>query len=147
MSPEKETDQVRNRLLGGWRLVSWEISDANGHRTYPLGKDAIGQLMYDGQGRVSAQLARRDQAKFSDDDWQKASTEEKASAWGNYFGYFGSFTIDEPARTVVHRIQGSWFPNLLGTEQRRVYRFEGDQLIFNASTAWGENRIVWEKGW
>jgi Lipocalin-like domain len=145
MTPETATDHVRNRLLGGWSLVSWEISDSAGHTTYPLGRDAIGQLLYDAQGRVSAQLARPDRSKFNDDDWQKASTEEKATAWGNYFGYFGSFTIDEPAHTVVHHIEGSWFPNLVGTEQRRVYHFEGDRLILNASTAWGEVRIVWNK--
>ena len=147
MTPETAADQVRNRLLGGWSLVSWEILDAAGHTTYPLGRDAIGQLLYDAQGRVSAQLARRDQPKFNDDDWQKGSTEEKATAWGNYFGYFGSFTIDEPAHTVIHCIEGSWFPNLVGTEQRRVYRFERDRLILNASTTWGEVRIVWKKGW
>jgi len=145
MAPETAIDQVRKRLLGGWRLISWQISDTAGHTKYPLGSDAIGQLLYDAQGRVSAQLMRRNQSKFSSDDWQEAGTEEKATAWGNYFGYFGSFTIDEPANTVIHHVEGSWFPNLIGTEQRRVYRFVGDQLILNASTAWGEVKIVWKK--
>jgi hypothetical protein len=145
MTPETTTEQARKRLLGAWRLVSWQISDAAGHTTYPLGKDVTGQLLYDPQGRMSAQLVRRDQPKLISEDWQEASTDEKATAWSNYFGYFGTFTIDASANTVVHHIEGSWFPNLVGTTQRRVYRFEGDQLILNAETTWGQVIIVWEK--
>ena len=48
--------QVAERLLGAWRLVSWEAFDSEGHMTYPLGRDAVGQLFYDQAGRMSAQL-------------------------------------------------------------------------------------------
>jgi hypothetical protein len=46
---------------------------------------------------------------------------------------------------VVHHIQGSWFPNLIGTDQIRHFRFDGDQLILDAVTAWGNVHIVWRK--
>ena len=54
---------------------------------------------------------RRDQPRFQDDDWRKATDEEKAAAWSGYFAYFGSFTVDEGAGIVTHHIEGSWFPN------------------------------------
>lgn len=73
-------------------MISWQISDTAGHTTSPLGSDAIGQLLYDAQGRLSAEPVRHNQSKFNSDDWQEAGTEEKATAWGNYFGYFESFT-------------------------------------------------------
>lgn len=61
------------------------------------------------------------------------------------FGYFGSFSIDEDEGAVIHHIEGSWFPNLIGTEQVRFYRFEDEQLVLRADTAWGKVHIVWEK--
>jgi hypothetical protein len=45
----------------------------------------------------------------------------------------------------VHHIEGSWFPNLIGTDQVRYFRFEGDQIVLDADTEWGQVRIVWEK--
>ena len=92
---KKKAYQTHELLLGAWRLESWEARDATGRVTYPLGEDARGQLSYDGSGRMSAQLMRQHQARFASQDWQQASEKEKAAAWGNYFGYFGTYTIDE----------------------------------------------------
>jgi hypothetical protein len=74
-----------------------------------------------------------------------ATAEEKAAAWGNYFGYFGTYTLDEQAQAITHHIEGSWFPNLVGTRQVRYYHFEGSQLVLDADTEWGQVRIVWKK--
>jgi Lipocalin-like domain len=139
------TVQVRERLLGSWRFVSAESRNASGDASSPLGDDPIGQLTYDASGTVSAQLMRRSQPHFCNDDWQLASAEEKASAWSGYFGYFGTFTVDEMAGTIVHRIDGSWFPNLVGTEQVRHFSLAGNRLTLNAETPWGRVSIVWEK--
>ena len=113
--------------------------------SYPLGPGAVGQISYDAAGRMSAQLMRSNQARFEREDWRQATTEEKSAAWGNYFGYFGTYTIDEKAAAVVHHIEGSWFPNLIGTDQVRYFRFEGDKVVLDADTEWGQVRIVWEK--
>lgn len=138
-------EKTRQRLPGVWQLVSWEACDATGKVVYPPGEDALGQISYDVSGRMSAQLMRQHQARFAHEDWQQASEQEKAAAWSAYFGYFGTYTIDENAGAVTHHIEGSWFPNLIGTQQVRSYRFEGDQLVLDADTAWGPVRIVWKK--
>ena len=101
--------------------------------------------MYDEDGRMSAQLMQTNQARFASDDWRQASPEEKARAWSDYFGYFGTYTVDEQAKAVVHHIEGSWFPNLVGEDQKRYYQLVEEQLVLNATTAWGDVRIVWEK--
>lgn len=146
MALEMSVEQVRNKLLGVWRLVTWEIPTSTGTTTYPLGPNAIGQIMYDTVGRVSAQLVQPDQPRFASEDWLQARTEEKAEAWSAYFGYFGTFTIDTSVGAVIHHIEGSWFPNLVGTQQIRHYHFEGDdRLVLSADTAWGPVRIIWDK--
>ena len=111
----------------------------------PLGEDAIGQLIYDGSGAVSAQLMRPNQPRFDDDDWRCAQLAERAAAWLGYFCYFGTYTVDERAGTVTHHVEGSWFPNLVGTDQLRYVALAGDRLSLTADTAWGRVTLVWEK--
>jgi hypothetical protein len=140
----KNLEDVRVRLLGTWRLVSWQSIAEDGTVSYPLGEDAVGQLMYDDNDRVSAQLVRSGQHKFDSDDWREAGADERAAAWLNYFGYFGTFSVDTEQGAVTHHIESGWFPNLVGTQQVRYYRFEGPQLVLDADTAWDKVRIIWE---
>lgn len=136
---------MRERLLGSWQVVSWEWHDAEGAVTSPLGEDPAGQLIYDSSGAMSAQLMRRDQPPFQDEDWRAATVEEKARAWSGYFGYFGTYTVDEEAGIVTHHVEGSAFPNLVGTEQVRSALLDGDRLSLVAETAWGRVSLTWER--
>jgi lipocalin-like protein len=138
-------DQVRAKLLGAWHPVTCESVDTDGTVSYPMGNDVAGQLMYDASGRVSAQLVRPDQPPFASEDWRQASPAEMIAAWPNYFGYYGTFTIDADARTVTHHIDYGWFPNLAGTEQVRNYRFDDHRLVLDADTAWGKVRVICER--
>lgn len=61
---------------------------------------------------MSAQLLRAHQPSFAHDDWQRASAQEMCATRPNYFGYFGTFTIDAAAATVTHHLDAGWFPNL-----------------------------------
>jgi hypothetical protein len=139
------SEEVLQRLIGTWRLVRCEQRDPDGAISYPLGEDAVGQIVYEAGGRMSAQLMKKDQARFADADLRNATSAEKSEAWNNYFGYFGTYSLDEREKTVTHHIEGSSFPNLVGEDQQRYYRFEGEQLVLEANTAWGRMRNVWEK--
>jgi hypothetical protein len=136
---------VTERLIGVWELVAWYEIGPEGRHVNPLGGDEVGQIVYTADGHVSAQIVRRDLERFRDNDWRKATDAETAAAWMGYFGYFGRYTIDEDRQTVTHHIEGAWFPNLVGTEQVRHYRFEDSRLILDADTAWGRVRVEWRR--
>lgn len=136
---------VHERLLGAWRLASSDWEGDAGKVDSPLGDDAVGQLIYDRSGAVSAQLMRRNQPRFAHDDWRLATAAERAAAWIGYFCYFGTYALDETAATVTHHIEGSWFPNLVGTDQLRRFSFDRDRLSLTAETPWGRVTLVWEK--
>jgi hypothetical protein len=143
---KSDTEQeVIGHLLGAWNLRTWFEVKSNGDRVFPLGQDAIGQIVYSADGHVAAQLMARQPERFQSDDWREASATESARAWKQYFGYFGRFTVDLSASTVIHHVEGSWFPNLIGTNQRRRFQFEGSLLILHADTEWGRVEIVWER--
>jgi hypothetical protein len=132
-------------LVGSWRLLSCIERRSDGSILYPMGPDGIGQLIYDRAGRVSAQMMQQGRRRFAGEDLRHATDEEKAAAWGGYFGYFGTYSVDEAAQSVTHHVEGSSFPNLAGTDQGRHYRREGRRLILDADAAWGRVSAVWEK--
>ena len=137
--------EIRSRLIGAWRAVSWYEKDAENNFVFPMGKEAKGQLIYSAEGRMSAHLVSANMEKFANADWRAATVEERAKAWLEYFGYYGAFTIDEEKQAVIHHVEGGSFPNMVGTTQVRYFRFEGERLVLNAETAWGKVQVAWEK--
>lgn len=139
-------ERRRSVLAGAWSLETWQNVDAKGGVNYPLGENALGLLMYDDEtSTMSAQLVQADQPRFASDDWQQAGADEMLAAWPRYFGYFGTFTVDQSTRTVTHHISAGWFPNLAGTDQVRHYRVDADRLTLEAETSWGSVRIIWRR--
>jgi hypothetical protein len=132
-------------LIGAWTLVAWYETRPDGRIDYPLGEDALGMIIYSADGHVSAQLVRRDMGRFRSEDWRQAAADESCAAWKAYFGYFGRYTLDTERATVTHHIEGTWFPNLFGTDQVRHYRFDGTRLTLDADTAWGRVCIIWKR--
>jgi len=137
--------ELRAKLLGSWRFLSGEWLDETGPVESGLGTNPLGLLTYDDSGAVSVQLMRPNQACFASDDWRFATDEEKTAALSAYFCYFGTFVVNEAERTVTHHIAGSWFPNLVGTDQVRSFELDGNTLSLRADGSSGRITIVWER--
>ena len=136
---------IVTQLIGTWDLVEWLERRADGTVTYPLGEGARGQLLYSTDGHVAAQLVRADRVRFESDDWRGASGADAGRAFKEYFGYFGTYSIDLQRHAVVHHVDGAWFPNVEGSDQLRRFRFAGGQLVLDADTEWGKVRIIWRR--
>src|SRR5271166_1406168 len=120
--------ELRDKLLGSWRLVEAEgLED----------ESSTGLLIYDVSGTMSVHLMRADRPRFKSDDWREATPDEKSKAWSGYFGYFGSFAVDETANTVIHYVEGGSFPNWVGTQQLRRCSLEGNRLTLTADSPSG----------
>jgi hypothetical protein len=139
----EEAGAVGRSLVGAWSLLECAEILQDGSKRLPLGEGARGQVVYTADGRMSAQLVRADRAPFASDDFRGAPVDVAAEAFQQYFGYFGSYTVDASAGTVTHFIEGAWFPNLENKAQVRTFRLEGDRLIFEAATPWGVIRNIW----
>jgi hypothetical protein len=117
--------KIEDRLLGAWTLVEWSEQRPSGSKAFPLGEDAIGQIVYTADGHVAAQLARRGRRSFPSADWRDAGEEDDARAFKEYFGYFGTSSINAEQHVVTHHIDGSWFPNLEGGDQSGAKQTRG----------------------
>ena len=142
---KREIDAIREKLVGSWSLVRWESFAEDGSTRFPLGSDALGQLMYTADGHMSAQLARSGHHPFGSDAWREATPTEMTAAWPNYFGYFGTYTIDADNAAITHHIKAGWFPNLVDTEQVRYFQFDAERLVLDADTSWDRVKIIWER--
>jgi hypothetical protein len=114
---------IRERLVGGWRLVDFTVAATNGGEIRrPLGENPLGAILYTPDGYMSAQLAKP--GPYEDD--------RKPDAY--YIAYAGPFDVDEQARTVAHHVAVSVVPSWLGTTQiRRVEFRDPDTLVLSAS--------------
>ena len=133
-------------FLGSWDLVSFEHVLPSGEASEPFGNSPVGLLVYQADGRMSAQLSTGNSTKLSSDDSLAVSLEEAAGAWRTYFGYWGRFQVNDKEGVVVHRVQGSSFPNWIGTDQARHFRFDGaNRLILETESASGRYTLTWQR--
>jgi len=126
---KKEKFTVQSaKLVGTWKLVSLESRSSSGKVTYPYGRDPFGMLMFDSGGNMSVLLMRRDRPKFTSSDMMKGTAEEVKTAFEGFAAYCGKYEVDEKKGTFTSHVEGSWFPNWVGTDQLRLFKRSGDQL-------------------
>lgn len=119
---------LREEMLGGWELSSFESRDAGtGAVSHPLGAAPRGLILYTGDGYMSAQLTDAD--------------------FATYFAYGGRFHVDEDTATVHHEVSVSMLPELLASPQLRQAAVDGDRLTLSATTTndgvTSHNTLVW----
>lgn len=119
-----------NPLIGTWSLVSWENRSIDGHKiSYPLGRDAVGYIMYNQDGYMSVAIMGPTRAKFVAGDLLGGSVEEKAQAAETYVSYCGRYEFW--GDTVIHHVELSSFPNWVGVDQERLVELEGNRLTLS----------------
>jgi len=115
------------RFSGTWRLVS---------------DTTTGIMIYDSLGNMAAQvMPNRTRRKYAA---AEPTPEEAKDAITGYLAYFGTYSVDERARTITHHRTGSINPGQVGDEVVRAYVFESnDRLVL--TPAGSTNKIVWER--
>ena len=118
---------MANWLDGTWKLVAWRRIAGDKTVTYPLGADASGELSYTPGGRMAVQITAVNRPVLDTDDPLGGDERARAGAYSTYLAYFGTYEIQD--KTVVHRIEGSLYPNWCGQKQVRPLVIEGEELV------------------
>ena len=138
-----------NPLIGSWRLMSWENRSIDGQKiSYPLGRDAVGYIMYNQDGYMSVSIMRPNRTKFAAGDLLGGSVEEKAQAAETYVSYCGRYEFR--GDTVIHHVELSSFPNWVGVDQERLVELNGNRLTLSTRPILlgGMNQtahLIWER--
>ena len=136
------------RLVGVWRLVSFERHLPNGTVEYPAGKDAVGRLTYDAGKRMSVQIMQRGRPVGAFEGPRlsaSATAEDLRRLIAGYTAYYGTYDIDGDASIVTHHVEASLNPNGVGRDLKRRYSFEGNRLVLTDEIAGVRIRLVWDR--
>ena len=115
---ERQTGQpagVAQRIVGAWRLEARTVRRADGMVVSDavLGEKPIGRLFYDASGVMMLQMMRQGRKEaISKPETPKDAANARVVL--GYDAYFGSYTIDERAGTITHRVEGSLFLRISG---------------------------------
>ena len=128
--------EVAKRFFGAWRYVRTTV---DGEPIPGRGANPKGIIYYDPSGHMVVQVAPdKERTKAGD----TPTPEEAQAALAGYTAYFGTYSIDERARTVTHHRQGSVQPGDVA-DIVRGYEFAGDRLILRPPGTTYE--VVWER--
>jgi len=102
-----------------------------------LGENVSGLLVYDGGGNMSAHVMRNDRPLFAAKDPARGTDAELRAAFEDYGSYFGTYTIDQTRQTVTHQVRGAWYPNWIGHDQVRHFKFDGSRCYCPLRRSYG----------
>jgi len=122
MTPE----EIRDRLIGSWRLLDVEHIDDDGEVGRPFGESPQGLLIYTPEGTMSATVMRRGRPNFAAADILAASDAERIAAFASASAFAGRYEIvgDE----ICHHLEIATYPNWTGTDQLRRFELTGTLL-------------------
>jgi hypothetical protein len=121
------------RLVGAWRLVSLEESDAAGkvHRA-----DCTGLLVYTQDGHMSVQVM------YGNAEGGQSGSVQYAK--GGYEASFGTYRVDENTNTFTFHVEGALVRSLIGRDLQRAFEISGKDMVVKSTDAKEKWRVVWE---
>ena len=117
----------RAKLVGSWKLVSLEQEyQATGEREQALGKNPTGYMIFTPEGRCMVILTGEGR-KFPNND------QDRVNLLKSLFAYTGMYRVE--GDKVIVKVDVSWNPGWIGTDQARSFKFDGNRL--HIISAWG----------
>jgi hypothetical protein len=133
-----------DRLIGVWKLISWQVIVASDQPRNEFGEHPKGFLILTREGRsIVVTTAENRRAGMND--------AERAALHKSMLAYSGRYRVE--GNDFVTAVDVSWNESWTGTEQRRHFRIEGDRLFIESAPAASIlfpgktdfRRIVWER--
>ncbi|MEC7986886.1 MAG: lipocalin-like domain-containing protein [Myxococcota bacterium] len=115
-------------VLGHWRLDQFTLSFSDRRPSRSPFDD--GFLFYGSNGTMQACLSKKIRSAFSQKGLERGHNgheAEKSQCFDEYLSYAGRYQIQQ--NQVIHHVELSLNPTIIGTKLKRFYRLEGKQLI------------------
>ena len=132
---------LKEQLVGGWNLAAQERTAPDGTKVQTYGANPKGIAYYGADGRFFVLFARGDLPKIAANDRAKATPEEAKALVDGAIAYSGTYTVDEPSKTITLRIEATTFPNQSPNQKRIITSLTADELKFTNPTATAGGRI------
>lgn len=147
--PPPPPKPMKELIVGTWTPLLVDDVAVDGTRSPIYGPNPKGMLMFSPDGRYSLQIIRDIRPKFAGNSRLKGTADENKAAVGGAITHFGRYTLDEGAKTITLRIEGSSYPNWDGTSQTRPITALTDDVftyINPASSGTGsKSEVAWRR--
>lgn len=135
-------------LIGTWRLKSYELKSIDGDCYYPYGSNPKGYLLYNKNGYMSGMISKSDRPHLSKNDIRKLPEKEKSSLSEGFYAYSGKYELQKSK--ILHKIEVSFIPNLVGTTEERYFQILDNKMILSIPPVIINGKefilyITWEK--
>jgi hypothetical protein len=132
------TTILHSAIIGTWSVLSYAYypTASPAQKSYPIGPDATGTMLYHPSGHMSAVLVRSGQAPFSDGGGLTPETSGTEADWAavgrNIIAYSGRFWVKDET-TVVHEMGVCMLSRLTGAVQERKVSFSegGKKMVIS----------------
>lgn len=129
-APVRARGQTASPIAGTWTLVAADVLHPDGTRTPDYGAAPKGLLIVDATGRYSLQIFKSERPRFASGDKVTGTAAELKDAVMGSSTHFGTISVDTAMHELTVNIEGASFPNQEGTQQKRRYLLEGDELSY-----------------
>ena len=138
---------LRDQLVGAWVLAAHETTQPDGSKRKQFGANPKGMVILDASGNYTQILAHPDLPKFRSNDRTNGTPEEHAATIRGSIASFGTWTVDEAAKTLTYHILGSTFPNQVGTDMKTAVSLAGDEWTSTIprTTSGRRSVMIWKR--
>jgi Lipocalin-like domain len=106
---------LKDKILGGWRLVEGSELFADGKKVVPWGS---GSLIVTRSGHVSFFVLGKD----------RTPTGSVRTPAAPMVAWYGTYTVDEAANTFTVKVEGASSPAFQGVTRVQTVTFQGDTM-------------------
>jgi hypothetical protein len=131
MSTTFAQQNPKGRIIGTWKVISWESLRPNGQiMNIWVGLHPTGLIIYQPNGYMAVQIMADPRPTFT----QIPATspppyDEFRNAFFGYYAYWGTYTINDAGNNVVHNVLGSERPGEVGRKYERSISIDGTKLV------------------
>jgi hypothetical protein len=138
---------LRDRLVGVWIPTAHETTFQEGLKRQQFGASPRGMMILDASGNYTQILVHPDLPSYRSNDRTKGTPEEHAATVRGSVANFGTWSVDEVAKTLTYHIRGSTFPNQAGTEMSSSVSIGSDGWTgtIAQTTSGRQSVVVWKR--
>jgi glucose/arabinose dehydrogenase len=146
-APAAPPKSMKEAIVGSWSLLIDDAVKPDGTHAPNFGPNPEGVAMFGADGHFAVAIMRAGRPKFASNSRATGTADENKAVVAGSNAFFGSYTLNEADKTLTLRVEGSTFPNLEGTTQKRTITSltAGDELTWTNPATKGEVAWKWLK--
>jgi Lipocalin-like domain len=146
-APAAQPKSMKEAIVGTWSLLIDDAVKPDGTHAPNFGPNPIGIAMFAPDGHFTVAITRAGRPKFASNNRTTGTADENKAVVAGSNAFFGTYGVNEADKTLTFRVEGSTYPNLEGTTQKRTITSltAGDELTWTNPANHGEVAWKWVK--